>query len=249
MGGSLARGLLAGTLFKPYDVVVANPHADKLSPLADLGATVTTDNRKAVADADFVAIVVKPWLVEKVAKEIAPVLHPERQVVLNLAASVDAANLQHWLTKDGGNAPALIQVMPNIAIALRASMTFLCPVKADNLQVKATKQIFDDLGKAIVVEPKQLAAGTALSGCGIAYAMRYVRAAMEGGVELGFKADVAQQIVLQTMEGAVRLLSQPGAHPESEIDKVTTPGGLTIRGLNAMESAGFTASVIAGLKA
>ncbi|MBP5235107.1 MAG: pyrroline-5-carboxylate reductase, partial [Bacteroidales bacterium] len=102
---------------------------------------------------------------------------------------------------------------------------------------------------AMVITEKQLPAATALASCGIAYAMRYVRAASEGGVELGFKADLAEKIVLQTMRGAVDLLKASGNHPEAEIDKVTTPGGLTIKGLNAMEEAGFTNSVIRGLKA
>jgi pyrroline-5-carboxylate reductase len=79
--------------------------------------------------------------------------------------------------------------------------------------------------------------------------MRYVRAAAEGGVELGFKAKDATKIVLQTMEGAVKLLQATGEHPEAAIDKVTTPGGVTIKGLNAMEHYGFSNAVIEGLKA
>ncbi len=105
------------------------------------------------------------------------------------------------------------------------------------------------MGTTLVIDEQHLPAATTLASCGIAYAMRYIRAAMEGGTELGFKAAVAQEIVAQTVKGAAALLSVPGAHPESEIDKVTTPGGLTIRGLNEMEHAGFTSAVIRGLKA
>ena len=101
----------------------------------------------------------------------------------------------------------------------------------------------------MVTEERLLGAGMTLASCGIAYAMRYVRAAAEGGVELGFKADVAKDIVLQTLKGAVDLLQANGNHPEAEIDKVCTPDGLTIRGLNEMEHAGFTSAVIRGLKA
>ena len=109
--------------------------------------------------------------------------------------------------------------------------------------------VFKELGDAMLVEERLMNAGMALSSCGIAYVMRYVRAATEGGVELGFYAKDAQRIIMQTMKGAVELLAAGGAHPEAEIDKVTTPGGLTIRGLNAMEEAGFTTSVIKGLRA
>ena len=109
--------------------------------------------------------------------------------------------------------------------------------------------IFNELGEAMLVEEKLIPAGTSLASCGIAYALRYIRAAMEGGVELGFRADDAKRIVMQTLRGAVDILDAGGQHPEVEIDRVTTPGGLTIKGLNAMEAAGFTNSVIEGLRA
>ena len=128
-------------------------------------------------------------------------------------------------------------------------MTFLVPVDADDKDTAAVKQLFSLLGGCIVTEERLLAAGTTLASCGIAYAMRYVRAAVEGGVEIGFKAKDAESIVLQTVKGAVSLLQATGEHPESAIDKVTTPGGVTIRGLNEMEHAGFTSAVIRGIKA
>ena len=109
--------------------------------------------------------------------------------------------------------------------------------------------MYGSMGEVLVVDEQHLAAGTTLASCGIAYAMRYVRAASEGGVEIGFKADDAKNIVLQTIKGAVELLQATGEHPEAAIDKVTTPGGVTIRGLNEMEHAGFTSAVIRGLKA
>ncbi len=105
------------------------------------------------------------------------------------------------------------------------------------------------MGESLIVDEKLMGAGTTLASCGIAYAMRYVRASVEGGVELGFKADDAKKIVLETVKGAVALLQANGNHPEAVIDKVTTPGGVTIRGLNEMEHAGFTSAVIRGLKA
>ena len=145
-----------------------------------------------------------------------------------------------------GKLPALSVSMPNTAVALGESMTFV--VAAHGRPSRAV-ELFGALGKVMEIPEKQLGAATALASCGIAYAMRYVRAAEEGGVELGFRAADARQIVVETLRGAAALLSRDGAHPEAEIDKVTTPGGLTIRGLNAMEEAGFTASVIAGLKA
>ena len=144
----------------------------------------------------------------------------------------------------------LFLVIPNIAIAQLQSMTFIVPsVATESQHTEQVQALFDSMGKTIITDEQHLGAGTTLASCGIAYAMRYVRAASEGGVELGFKADDAKQIVMQTMKGAVELLEATGLHPEAAIDLVTTPGGVTIKGLNEMEHNGFTSSVIKGLKA
>ena len=248
MGGSLAEGLLSGTLFTPADICVANPHTGTLAPLAARGARTTTDNREAVVGADYVVIVVKPWLVEGVIAELKPVLDYSRQTVINMAAAIPSAQLLAWLERDGAT-PMLFQAIPNIAIAQRTSMTFVATPNADQAHTDQVMDIFADLGKAMLVDEHLLSAGTSMAGCGIAYAMRYVRASVEGGVELGFRAADAQRIVVATLRGAAALLDRPGTHAEAEIDKVTTPGGLTIRGLNAMEAAGFTPAVLAALRA
>jgi pyrroline-5-carboxylate reductase len=109
--------------------------------------------------------------------------------------------------------------------------------------------MFAELGKAFLVPESQLNAMMALSSCGIAFAFRYIRAAMEGGVEMGVYPHIAKEAVLQTLKGAVELIEANNSHPEVEIDKVTTPGGITIKGLNEMEAQGFTNAVIKGLKA
>ena len=128
-------------------------------------------------------------------------------------------------------------------------MTFVSSCNATAQQEDLVVALFDELGCAMLVDEAQIAAGTALASCGIAYAMRYIRAATEGGVELGFRPAVAQKIVSYTVQGAAQLLLQSGSNPETEIDKVTTPGGITIKGLNEMEHCGFSSAVIKGLKA
>ena len=248
MGSAMARGFVAGGAVVPADVTVANPHAAKLEPLKALGVNVTTSNTEAVAGADFVILAVKPWVVVDVLDELKPVLQLERQAIVNVAASVTGQDITDALSA-GNVTPAVFQVIPNTAIAYCASMTFIAPCSCTQPQQEQLKALFDSCGSTLLLEEHELAAATALSSCGIAYAMRYVRAASEGGVELGFKADVAKDIVLQTLQGAVSLLKASGNHPEAEIDKVTTPGGLTIKGLNAMEAHGFTTAVIEGLKA
>ena len=248
MGGAMADGFIKSGAVKPADISVANPTAKKLEHFALQGASVTTDNKTAADGADIIVIAVKPWLVEQVVNELKPVLNYTRQTVITVAAGISGSQFTAWLKKDD-TVPQTFIVIPNTAIAVLASMTFIVPVNATADTTATIKALFDSVGQAMVTDERHLGAGMTLASCGIAYAMRYVRAAAEGGVELGFKANMAKDIVLQTMKGAVELLQANGNHPEAEIDKVCTPGGLTIRGLNEMEHAGFTSAVIRGLKA
>lgn len=244
----MADGFIKSGAVKPADISVANPTAQKLEHFALQGASVTTDNKTATEGADIVIIAVKPWLVEQVVNELKPVLNYTRQTIITVAAGISGSQFTAWLKKDDA-VPQTFIVIPNTAIAVLASMTFIVPVNATADTTTTIKALFDNVGQTMVTDERHLSAGMTLASCGIAYAMRYVRAAAEGGVELGFKADMAKDIVLQTMKGAVELLQANGNHPEAEIDKVCTPGGLTIRGLNEMEHAGFTSAVIRGLKA
>ena len=167
----------------------------------------------------------------------------------NAAAGVSLAQLAEWLTADSAARPALFRAIPNTAIAVRQSMTFVAARGADEACTERVLGIFRELGEAMLVDEPMLETGMILASCGIAFALRYVRASVEGGVELGCPAGQATHIVAATLRGAAELLLQRGEHPEAEIDRVTTPGGITVRGLNEMEQAGFSAAVIRGLKA
>lgn len=246
MGGATVEGLIKGQYFKNEDITVADPSQAVVDRFAKMGVSVTTDNKLAADGADIVCVVVKPWLVERVLTDIKSEMNPQKQLLIVIAAGVSSESIKSWL---GQNCPPLFLVIPNIAIAELSSMTFIVPVGASEAQTKTITDIFDEMGDTLITDEQHLAAGTTLASCGIAYAMRYIRAAAEGGVELGFKADDAKKIVMQTMKGAVELLQASGLHPEAAIDLVTTPGGVTIKGLNEMEHAGFTSAVIRGLKA
>ena len=246
MGGATVEGLIKGHQFKNEDITVSDPSQAVVDKFAKLGVNVTTDNQQAAKTADIVCVVVKPWLVKRVLTDIKAELDPKKHLLIVIAAGVTSASIKEWL---GANCPPLFLVIPNIAIAQLASMTFIVPCDANQQQTDLVQSIFNDMGKSLLTDEQHLASGTTLASCGIAYAMRYIRAAAEGGVELGFKADDAKNIVMQTMKGAVELLEASGMHPEAAIDLVTTPGGVTIKGLNEMEHAGFTSAVIRGLKA
>lgn len=251
MGGATARGLAKGSIVATKDIYVANPSTPKLEALkaefADINTT--TDNVEAASVADIVVLAVKPWKVVEVLDQIKPHLDYKRQAVASMVGGLGIAQLSEWLDKGDGVLPATYLIIPNTAIATMSSMTFIASARSTEAQDEFLVDVFNELGEAMLVDEGLIPAGTSLASCGIAYALRYIRAAMEGGVELGFRADDAKRVVMQTLRGAADILEANGSHPEVEIDRVTTPGGLTIKGLNAMEAAGFTPSVIEGLRA
>jgi len=251
MGGAIVRGLVAGCFVRPQEIVCTAKSNETLRRLQqqipEVG--ITKDNRMAVRGADVVILAVKPWLIERIADEIKSELDARSQMLVSVAAGVTFEQLEKWLRYEGRESLALFRAIPNTAVEVLCGVTFVAACHATAEQSDVVRRLFECLGYVVEVEESQMAAGTALASCGIAFAIRYIRAAAEGGVELGFYPEQAQKIVEYTVKGAAELLLRSGNHPEKEIDKVTTPGGITIKGLNEMEHAGFTSSVIRGLKA
>lgn len=246
MGGAIARGLAADAVFaSEHTIAASNRTQPKLDAIkAEYPQIETsTDNCQAAAAADIVVIAVKPWLIDSVAEGLRPVL-TAGQIIVSVVAGVPFSHLRELF----GTA-TLFRVIPNTAIAIGESMTVIADDGADSGQLAVVTDIFNRLGETLVVEERLLDAAMSLGSCGTAYALRYVRAAMEAGVELGLYPGQAKKIVAQTVKGAASLLLARGTHPEEEIDKVTTPGGFTIKGLNRMEACGFSNAVIEGLKA
>lgn len=255
IGRAIARGLAKGTVFQASDITCTTRTEESLKKIEEINPhfILTHNNKEAVAGADIVVIGVKPWRVEEIIDEIKPVLDFDRQIIISVAAGITFDLLNTYLTKnteyDRPVAPTIFRIIPNTAIEVQNSMTFVSARNATEEQTRQILHIFNEMGNAMLIEERLMAAGTALASSGIAFAMRYIRAAIEGGVELGFYPREAQEIVVHTVKGAVELLLANKTNPEAEIDKVTTPGGITIKGLNEMELSGFTSAVIRGLKA
>lgn len=254
IGGAIARGLAQGSLFKASDITCTAQSEETLQKMkaANPDFILTHDNVAAAKGADLILIAVKPWRVETIIEEIKPALDFNRQMIVSVAAGITFEQLNTFLTKNDYDCmamPAIFRIMPNTAIEVMSSMTFVAARNASAEQTDLILRVFNELGNAMLIEERLMAAGTALASSGIAFALRYIRAAIEGGVELGFYPRQAQEIVVHTVKGAVDLLLENKSNPEMEIDKVTTPGGITIKGLNEMELSGFTSSVIRGLKA
>ncbi len=250
MGGAIACGLAASGGYKAGEIVCANPSVGKLDALKSRYEIIstTTDNITAAKGADMVIIAVKPWLAESVIKEILGAFDSPEKMLVSVVADTSFAQLREWVGQSECQ-PAIFRVIPNTAISVGESMTFVAADGATQEQTDAVMSIFSKMGEAMLVGEKMLEVGMILASCGIAFALRYIRAAAEGGVELGCPAAQATRIVAATLKGAAELLLQNNSHPEQEIDKVTTAGGITIKGLNEMERAGFSSAVIRGLKA
>lgn len=245
MGSAIARGLAQGYLPQGHEIVVSNPTNGKLEKLkADFPEIKTTnDNQEAASNADIVIAAVKPWLLEEVLKP----LHLKRtQILVSLAAGICFDELAHFC---GEPEMPIFRVIPNTAIAERASTTLMAARNASDKQQQLLTDMFDEMGLTIVIPESKIAAATALTSCGIAYVLKYVQAAMQAGVEMGIPPKDGMKMVSQTLIGAAELLLNKETHPGIEIDKVTTPGGITIKGLNELEHAGFASAIIRAMKA
>ncbi len=245
MGGAIARGIVQGSKVKAVDITVANPSNGKLDALKEFNPeiNVTNNNQEAIENADIVLLAVKPWLVKSVLESVS--FDAKKQILVTVAAGVAFTEY----CKIVGESATIFRVIPNTAISLLESTTLIASYNASKEQEQFMLDLFDEMGLAMIINESQMSAATALTSCGIAYVLKYIHAAVEAGVEMGIYPKDAQKMVAQSVKGAAELLLQNDTHPAIEIDKVTTPGGLTIKGLNELEHAGFCSAIIRAMKA
>lgn len=245
LGVAIAEGLIKSGFTLPEHIIITRRNIKSLEAIERKGVLVTSNNNEAVAYADLVIVAVKPFQIKEVMLGFCEQLHASRHLMVSVVTGVLLQDMQEWL---GSDMP-LVRAMPNTAIAIQESMTCICARNASQQQMDYVNELFSQLGRVASIDEKLMDAATVLGACGIAFALRYIRASIQGGIEIGFDAKTATLIAAQTVNGAAELLIQKGTHPEAEIDKVTTPRGCTIAGLNEMEHRGFSSSLIRGIKA
>lgn len=245
MGGAIARGLAQGELIAAKDITVADPTQDKLQELKSFNADIKTVNinQEAIEDADIIIIAVKPWLVKEVLSDIR--IDIEKQWIVSVAAGIPFSEYTNWIDPSA----TLFRVVPNTAISELESMTLISSLNATKEQESTVLNLFAEMGLAMLIPEKQIPATTALTSCGIAYVLKYIQAGMQAGVEMGIYPQDAMKMVAQSVKGAAELILNNNTHPSVEIDKVTTPSGITIKGINELEHAGFTSAIIRAMKA
>lgn len=245
LGSSIAQGLLDSGYLSASQLTMTKRNTATLSGFAERGVRTSSDNLEAVRQSDVILVALKPYNVREILAQVASELDPARHVLISVVTGVWMDELQ----KIAGDGVPVFRAMPNTAIAIRESMTCICHQHASDEQTALVMDIFNQLGISVAIDEKLMDAATVLGACGIAYALRFIRANIQGGIEIGFDARTARLIASQTIKGAAELLIKGNRHPEEEIDKVTTPKGCTIAGLNEMEHQGFSSSLIKGLTA
>ncbi|MGC9341496.1 MAG: pyrroline-5-carboxylate reductase [Bacteroidales bacterium] len=242
IGTAIYKGIISSGKYQPSDFILTRRRIELLDLYKSSGVKVTNDNLSAVQESDVIILTVLPKQLFTVLDEIAPGLDGSKTIV-----SVVTAYSIEEIKERTGNKSTVVLAMPNTAIAVSESMTCLAADESDQNKLPEVEKIFSLAGEVIVIPERLMGSATILAACGIAFFMRYIRAASQGGIQVGFHASEAQLISAQTAKGAARLLLESGNHPETEIDKVTTPMGCTIAGLNEMEHNGLSSALIKGI--
>lgn len=245
LGIAITEGLINNRFIPATNLMVTRRRIQLLDHLKEKGVNVLQDNQKAVQDSDIIILAIKPYQIKEVLTEIQPSLQSDRHMLISVVTGYTIDEIKGIIEKE----IPVFRAMPNTAIAIGEAMTCVATNNGSEGEIEMVINIFDQVGKAILINEELMEAATVLGACGIAYSLRYIRAATQGGIEIGFDAKTAELIASQTVKGAASLILQEENHPEKEIDKVTTPQGCTIVGLNEMEHQGFSSSLIRGILA
>ena len=243
IGGAIARGLVDTGLISADRITLTRRKTEALDEFRRSGFAIMQSNPEALKSADLVFIAVTPQQLNPLLAEIKPFLDNRHHTIISIVSGATISQIRSHL----GDGVPVIRAMPNTAIAIRESMTCLSTDAGDPSALPLVKEIFDALGRTLIIDEALMVPATALCACGIAFFLRAIRAASQGGIEIGFHAEEALLMAAQTARGAASLLGEAGNHPEREVDKVTTPQGCTISGLNQMEHNGFSSALIKGI--
>jgi len=243
-GGNLGVAIAVGlaNYSKGNHITITRRNTAQIQHLSQTGINVSSNNIEKINQADLIILTIKPYQIDTVLNEILP--HISNKIIASAVSGVSLETLQQ---KTKGAHP-IVRIMPNIAAQFAESATCISFSEQNKEAGEQVVNLFNHLGTAIVIEEKLMDAATVLGACGTAYALRYIRASMQAGIEIGFDAQTALAIASQTAKGAAKMALEEKIHPEQLIDRVTTPQGCTIVGLNEMEHQGFSSALIRGIK-
>lgn len=250
MGGAIAIGAIRQKIVVAQDVTISHL-SQKMRPLfgQELETiTLNDQNNLAITGADYIILAVKPWMVEEVLAEISERIDRTTQSIISVVAGVSFEKLEEILNFQELGAMPLFRVIPNTAISIGKGVSIIASHRSDTLNDQTVEKLFGALGATFMVSEEMMTPLTSLSSCGIAFALRFLDAASKGGSKVGIDPDMSLEVTLKTMEGAIALLRHNNSQPQAEIDKVTTKGGITLKGLEAMEREGFSTAVVSAIE-
>ncbi|MEA1987308.1 MAG: pyrroline-5-carboxylate reductase [Candidatus Marinimicrobia bacterium] len=243
LGQSIVDGLLKSGKILSKNITVTRRKSHLIARYKKDKIQVHSDNKKAVNESEIIFICVKPSETEAILNEIKSELNPQKHIIISTITGISIEKIKKIIVSE----TPVFRAMPNTAISIQESMTLIATNNSTEKQKQIVIKLFKELGEAIIINEELMGSATVLGACGIAFALRFIRATMQGGIEIGFDSNLAKIIASQTVKGASKLVLESGHHPEREIDKVTTPRGITIAGLNEMEHNGFSSALIKGL--
>lgn len=243
LGLSILNGLLAQDSIEPSNIIVTRKNINALSHLKGSGVKVSNDNSLAVRESEIIIVALKPYTILDVLMDLKPLFIPGKHILISLATGVNLEQIHSTIETQ----IPIFRAMPNTAADVGMSMTCISSNSKEAEVIETVKYCFNAIGNTLMIDENLMDSATVLGACGIAYVLRFIRGMIQGGIEIGFDAKTASDIVTHTVKGAAELLIQGGEHPEFEIDKVTTPKGCTIAGLNEMEHNGFSSALIKGI--
>ena len=241
LGTSIAKGLIIQNAYTTMYLTKRNT-ADITHLKSYKNVQITTDNREAVKQSDILIFCVQPRHFKAILEEVND-LFTDHHVLVSTITGFPVSRIESIIGPD----VFIIRSMPNTAISVGKSITCLCSNEKGQKRIALAKAIFDRLGTSLEIPEEQMRAATVICASGIAFWMRLIRATTQGAIQLGFDTKEAHTLAMHTCLGAASLLLESGKHPEEEIDRVTTPGGCTIEGLNEMEHQGLSSSLIKGI--
>jgi len=246
MGASLIRGLVNSKTISPQRISAFDANHETLKVLSgQLGVRAAMDNKEAVKNADVVILAVKPQIVADVAKSFSEEIDGEK-LVISIAAGVTIKSLDAMFPPGA----RIIRAMPNMPAMVGEAATAICAggaVEKDDIEI--ARQIFDAVGKTVIVDESAMDAVTGLSGSGPAFVFTFLEALTEAGLSCGLGREVAEVLAGQTLYGAAKLARDTGASPASLRERITSPGGTTVAGLASLKSDRFNSAVANAIKA
>jgi pyrroline-5-carboxylate reductase len=246
MATALARGFVAAGLAQPAQICASDPLAEAAQRFgSETGGRTLAGNRQVAEAAQVLFLAVKPQQMAAAMSELRGGMSSEH-LVISVAAGISLATLAEGL----GKKPRLMRVMPNTPCLVGKGASAYCPGPGATPDDRTlVKQLLESVGRAFELDEKLLDAVTGLSGSGPAFVFVMIEALADGGVRMGLPRNVALQLAAQTVLGSAQMVLASGEHPAALKDQVASPGGTTIAGLQALESGGLRAALMAAVEA